>query len=112
MRRWWCLTTLCFVLGTSHALAGSILSFGAIGARSHQYNLLKIGQELVSTGHNFTLLVSRYENLNKKTLGKQNFNGLDIVDFNGPRELGTQEWFAQLPRDPLQVCNLVRSTSS
>ena len=56
MQKWWRLTALCFVLGTSHALADLSWSFGAIGARSHQYNLLKIGQELVSRVHNFALL--------------------------------------------------------
>jgi len=85
--------------------AGSILGFAAIGARSHQYCMLRIGQELAARGHTFTLLVSDLENLSVHELGSKAFPGLNIVAFSGPPGVGTKEWYEQLSRDLTTVCN-------
>lgn len=84
--------------------AGSILGFAAIGARSHQYCMLRIGQELAARGHTFTLLVSDLENLSIHELGSKAFSGLNIVSFSGPPGIGTKEWYEQLSRDLTTVC--------
>ncbi len=84
--------------------AGSILGFAAIGARSHQYCMLRIGQELAARGHTFTLLVSDLENLSIHELGSKAFPGLNIVPFKGPPGIGTKEWYEQLSRDLTTVC--------
>ncbi|KAL0039373.1 hypothetical protein WJX79_005388 [Trebouxia sp. C0005] len=79
--------------------AASILGFAAIGARSHQYCMLRIGQELSARGHTFTLLVSDLENLSVLELGSKAFPGLNVVAFSGPPGVGTKEWYEQLSRD-------------
>ncbi|DBA88869.1 TPA: hypothetical protein ACH3X2_000114 [Trebouxia sp. C0005] len=84
--------------------AASILGFAAIGARSHQYCMLRIGQELSARGHTFTLLVSDLENLSVLELGSKAFPGLNVVAFSGPPGVGTKEWYEQLSRDLTTVC--------
>ncbi|DBA85796.1 TPA: UDP-glucuronosyltransferase 2A1 [Trebouxia sp. C0004] len=79
--------------------ADSILGYAAIGARSYQYCMLRIGQELAARGHTFTLLVSDLENLSVNELGSKGFPGLNIVAFSGPPGIGTKEWYEQLSRD-------------
>jgi len=73
-------------------------------ARSHQFAVLRVGQELAKRGHNFTLLVSSEEALDKQRLGKRAFDGLHVVTFQGPEGIGTQEWFVNQPRDVAEVC--------
>ena len=77
----------------------SILAVGAIAGRSHQYCLLRIGQELTARGHKFTLLVSSVEGLTRRSLRSRAFPGLDLVEFDGPPDIGTTEWIEALPRD-------------
>ena len=84
--------------------AGSIVGFAAIGARSHQHCMLRIGQELAARGHRFTLLVSDLENLSIHELGSKAFPGLNILAFSGPPGIGTKEWYEQLSRDLTTVC--------
>ena len=92
-----------------HVRSKSILGFAAIGARSHQYCLLRIGQELAARGHHFTLLVSSLEGLSIQDLGSKSFAGLEVVAFDGPPGVGTTEWYEQLSRDLNTVCNRRRS---
>ena len=91
-------------LTTYGAYASNILLFATVGARSHQFALLRVGQELTSRGHNLTLLLSSEEGLDRQGLGKHAFDELNIVTFAGPRGIGTQEWFANQPPDVTQVC--------
>ncbi len=99
------LTTLAlWIYGLPEVNAGSFLGFAAIGARSHQYSVLRIGQELAARGHRFTLLVSDLEGLSVQELGSKAFPGLDVIAFNGPPDVGTTEWYEQLSRDLNKVC--------
>ena len=77
----------------------SILAVGAIGGRSHQYCLLRIGQELAARGHKFTLLASSVEGLTRRSLTSRAFPGLDVIEFDGPPYVGTTEWRETMPRD-------------
>ena len=88
-----------------HVQSKSVLGFAAIGARSHQYCMLRIGQELAARGHHFTLLVSSLERLSIQDLGSKSFAGLEVVTFDGPPGVGTPEWYEQLSRDLNTVCN-------
>lgn len=45
-------------LNTSNVHGISVLGIAAVGARSHQLRVLKVGQALAARGHNFTLLIS------------------------------------------------------
>ena len=96
---------------TAHRTSASnILGFAAVGARSHQLTVLRTGQELASRGHNFTLLLSSEEGLDLQGLGSKAFDGLNVVMFKGPVGIGTQDWFANQPRDAMKVA--LASTSS
>lgn len=77
----------------------SILGFAAISARSHQYCMLRIGQELAARGHKFTLVVSDVEGLSLGKLGSKAFPGLELVAFKGPPYVGTKAWHDDYPRD-------------
>ena len=94
---------LVVVCSSGSAAASNILGIGTIGARSHQFAVLRVGQELQARGHNFTMLFSSGERLDRDGLGSRAFNGLNVVHFNGPEYVGTTEWFANQPRDVMQV---------
>lgn len=101
-------STILFALLVVVCLPGSattsnILGLGTIGARSHQFAVLRVGQELQARGHNFTMLFSSGERLDHDGLGGRAFDGLTVVHFNGPEYIGTTEWFANQPRDVMQV---------
>ena len=83
--------------------SASILGFAAISARSHQYCMLKIGQELASRGHKFTLLVSDVEGLSLEKLGSKAFPELSLIAFRGPPYVGTKAWHDEYPRDLTKV---------
>ena len=91
-------------LTTSNVHATSVLAFAAVGARSHQFCVLRIGQALAARGHNFTLLISDQDDLTVDKLGSKAFHGLDIVAFRGPPFIGTDAWIQQLSRDLKEVC--------
>ena len=103
----WVLATL--ATDVPDVQTGSILGYAAIGARSHQYCMLRIGQELAARGHTFTLLISDQENLSVNELGSKAFPGLNIVAFSGPPGIGTKEWYEQLSRDLTTVRSWKRS---
>ncbi|KAL0052620.1 hypothetical protein WJX82_004873 [Trebouxia sp. C0006] len=79
------------------------------GARSHQFAVLRVGQELAKRGHNFTLLVSSEEALDKPRLGTRVFDGLHVATFQGPEGIGTQEWFVNQPRDVAEAMRAFQS---
>ena len=98
------LVWLCTFISARGVAAVNILGFSVPGARSHQFPVLRVGQELAERGHNFTLLVSSEEALDKQRLGKRAFDGLHMATFQGPEGIGTQEWFVNQPRDVAEVC--------
>ncbi|DBB11136.1 TPA: hypothetical protein ACH3X3_006595 [Trebouxia sp. C0006] len=65
--------------------------------------MLRVGQELASRGHPFTFLVSDQENMGLKHLGAKAFPGLEVVEFAGPPDIGTQDWFTQFSRDVMAI---------
>ena len=91
------------LLSASDVNAVSVLGFALIGGRSHQYCVLRIGQELAARGHNFTLLVSDKEKLSVQELGSKAFPGLNVAQFAGPPGVGSSEWFQALSRDTKKV---------
>lgn len=95
---------LALALTTSNVHATSILAFAAVGARSHQFCVLRVGQALAARRHNFTLLISDQDDLSLHKLGSKAFDGLNIVAFHGPPFIGTDEWIQQLSRDLKEVC--------
>ncbi len=98
------LVLLCTVISARGVAAVNVLGFAVPGARSHQFAVLRVGQELAKRGHNFTLLVSSEEALDKQRLGKRAFDSLYMATFQGPEGIGTQEWFVNQPRDVAEVC--------
>ena len=98
-----CVTLLSLASCPRLVAASNVLGFGAAGGRSHQFAILRVGQELQTRGHNFTMLVSSQEGLDLGKLGSRSFEGLKVVHFAGPKGIGTAEWFANLPRDVAQV---------
>ncbi len=98
------LTILCTVISAHGVAAVNVLGFAVPGARSHQFAVLRGGQELAKRGHNLILLVSSEEALDKQRLGKRAFDGLHVATFQGPEGIGTQEWFVNQPRDVAEVC--------
>lgn len=91
-------------LTTSNVHGMSVLAFAAVGARSHQFCVLRIGQALAARGHNFTLLISDQDDLGLDKLGSTALVGLDLVTFRGPPFVGTDLWNQQRSRDLLEVC--------
>lgn len=83
--------------------ASSILGFGLIGGRSYQLTILRIGREMSDRGHNFTLLTSVHEKLSPSMLDRAGAKDVHMVTFDGPADLGTEEWLNQLHRDRSQV---------
>lgn len=82
--------------------AHSILGCAVVGARSHHMNVLKIGEQLVSQGHNFTMLVSSTDTISLDTVGARGFPGLNVIRFKGPLGSdapGTDPWAASFSRD-------------
>ena len=47
------------------------------------------------------MLVSKHDELSKSVL--EGAPGVDLVQFAGPPDMGTEEWAASLPQDPQQV---------
>ena len=76
------------------ANASSILAFATVGVRSHQLGMLRIGEELVRRGHQFTLLLSSQELLAKEL--SISVSNITIVTFMGPAGLKTHDWFANI----------------
>lgn len=82
--------------------AHSILGCAVVGARSHHMNVLKIGEQLVNQGHNFTMLVSSSDTISLDTVGARGFPGLNVIQFEGPvgeDAPGTEPWAANFSRD-------------
>ena len=99
-----CITALLVLIITLHEVeCKRFLGIAAIGSRSHQICMLRVGQELASRGHPFTFLVSDQENMGLKHLGAKAFPGLEVVEFAGPPDIGTQDWFTQFSRDVMAV---------
>lgn len=90
-------------LTTSNVHGMSILAVAAVGARSHQFRVLRIGQALAARGHSFTL-ISDQDGLGLDKLGSTALVGLDIVTFRGPPFVGFDLWNQQRSRDLLEVC--------
>jgi len=97
-----CVTAL-LVLMLREVESKRFLGIAAIGSRSHQFCMLRVGQELPSRGHHFTFLVSEQENMGLKHLGAKAFPGLEVVEFAGPPDIGTQDWFTRFSRDIMAV---------
>ena len=96
-------TLLSLICRPSLLAASNVLGFATTGARSHQFAVLRVGQELHTRGHNFTLLLSSREGLDGRGLGSRSFAGVNVVHFAGPKGIGTTEWFRNQPRDVTQV---------
>ena len=77
-----CVTAL-LVLALYEAECKRFLGVAAIGSRSHQFCMLRVGQELASRGHHFTFLVNDQEGMGLKYLGARAFPGLEVVEFLG-----------------------------
>lgn len=60
--------------------ASSILAFSVTTAASHHLQVIRIGQELIERGHNFTLLISSAE-VNRHILDTAQARGCHIVEF-------------------------------
>ncbi|KAL0022994.1 hypothetical protein WJX79_004166 [Trebouxia sp. C0005] len=103
------LVLLCTVLAARGVAAVNVLGFAVPGARSHQFAVLRVGQELAKRGHNFTLLVSSEEALDQQRLGKRAFDGLSVATFQGLVGIGTQEWFVNQPRDVAEAMRAFQS---
>lgn len=91
-------------LTTRNVRGISVLAIGAVGARSHQFRVLRIGQALAARGHNFTLLMSDQDDIDLDKLGPTALVGLDLVTFRGPPFVGIDLWNQQLSRDWSEVC--------
>lgn len=85
------------------AIADSVLGFAVMAGLSHQLNILRIGQELAARGHNFSMLLSSTDAIGIDALNKRSFPGLQLVSFDGPQGVGTEEWASGLSRDPQEV---------
>lgn len=83
--------------------SASILGFSIVGGTSHQAAIARIGLELVERGHNFSLLLSSEDELSHSRLAHNPFGALNVLNFSGPPGIGTQEWRAQIPRDPTKA---------
>ena len=70
------------------------------GGRSHYMNILKIGQELISRGLKFSVLVSTSDTVTYETLAA--IPGLKVYTFDGPPDIGTERWAYH--KTPRQVC--------
>ncbi|DBA78167.1 TPA: hypothetical protein ACH3X2_008133 [Trebouxia sp. C0005] len=97
-----CITAL-LVLMLHKVESKRFLGIAAIGSRSHQFCMLRVGQELASRGHHFTFLVSDQEDMGLKHLGTKAFPGLEVVEFAGPPDVGTQDWFTRFSRDVMAI---------
>lgn len=69
-----------------------ILGFVMVGTSSHQMLRLKIGRELISRGHTFSLLVNAYDALSLQVVSR--VPGIQVLRFQGPLYAGTEEWAA------------------
>lgn len=90
--------------------AKSILGCAAVGAASHHMNMLRIGKELASRNHSFTLLVSSTDCFSLDIVGARRFADLTVIQFKGTQaELapGTDAWAASLSRVTQQVYLLI-----
>lgn len=98
----WVPLTIVFALfvASATAEASSVLGFALVGGQGHQLPMLRLGRELSSRGHNFTMLLSTADEISRTLLQSQAFAGLNIISFDGPPYLGTRQWFEGLPRDP------------
>ena len=85
-----CITAL-RVLTLQDVECKRFLGIAAIGSRSHQLCMLRIGQQLASRGHQFTFLGNDQENMGLKHLGAKGFPGLEVVEFAGPPDIGAQQ---------------------
>ncbi|KAL0043684.1 hypothetical protein WJX82_007403 [Trebouxia sp. C0006] len=74
-----------------------------MAALSHQLNILRIGQELAARGHNFSMLISSTDAISIDALKNRSFPGFQVVTFDGPQGVGTEDWASSLSRDP-QEC--------
>ena len=83
--------------------ASSILGFSTIGARSHQAAVFRIGIELATRGHNFTLLISQFDEVSSDAFGSKTYDGFEIIKFQGAPFIGTYPWVQSLSREPQQV---------
>ena len=84
-------------------IADSVLGFAVMAGLSHQLNILRIGQELAARGHNFSMLLSSTDSIGVDAVNKRSFPGLQLVSFDGPQGVGTEEWASGLSRDPQEV---------
>lgn len=98
-----CAAVYSFIFGTQGVQASSILGFSTIGARSHQAAIFRIGRELAARGHNFTLLISQFDEVSSDAFGSKTYDGFEIIKFRGAPFIGTHAWLQGLSRDPQQV---------
>ena len=98
-------------VGSASTKASSILGFALVGGQGHQLPMLRMGRELASRGHNFTMLLSSADEISRTLLQSKAFPGLEIVSFVGPPHLGTRQWFEGLPRDPQKASNIYPAQS-
>ena len=101
-----CAAMYSVVLVAQDVHARSILGFSTIGARSHQAAIFRIGQELTARGYNFTLLLSKFDEVSGDAFGSKAYAGFEIMTFQGAPFIGTNEWVHTLSREPQQVSAL------
>lgn len=68
------------LLSLPNVQTSSILAFGVTSGVSHHLQLIKIGQELIERGHNFTLLISSAE-VSKHVFEQARGRGCQIIEF-------------------------------
>lgn len=91
--------------------ASSILAFAVTSAASHHLQLIKIGQELVNRGHNFTLLISSAE-MNRHIFDEAQLHGLRILEFRDQLPLtGSQASIRTTLRNIVQVLVVLQATA-
>ena len=63
----------------------------------------RVGQELSKRGHTFSVLVSDQDIISRRVLQSRAFPGMQVTLFAGPPGVGSDEWAANMSRDPQVV---------
>ena len=63
----------------------------------------RVGTELISRGHSFTVLLSSADETSQHTFITRKKPGMQAITFQGTAGVGTLERASRLSRDPVQV---------
>ncbi len=63
----------------------------------------RVGQELITRGHIFTVLISSADETSQHTFITRKTPGMQAITFQGTAGVGALEWASRLSRDPVQV---------